>query len=238
MKNAIPLVVAVLFGLAAVFAVSNRLSKNERAAAAGTATTSVLVARTDVRAGDVLSDKNLRTRRIPRSAFREGQHMRAEDLNLVSGQRVRAALSEGDYLFAGDLARADEADAAAAEPGKWIVPVHFSDSTLSRAGLLAPGDEFALVARGAIHRTVRGTDESEPARDVSEDGMYVLFPRLRVHRVSHDGAFVCLEPEEAMKLQLAQLSLELYPMLRMRNDPRNADAAGIPPVRGSQIRAR
>ena len=40
-----------------------------------------------------------------------------------------------------------------------------------------------------------------------------------------------------MKLQLAQLSLELYPMLRMRNDPGNADAADLPQVRGSQIRA-
>ncbi|MBQ9726353.1 MAG: hypothetical protein IJV65_02480 [Kiritimatiellae bacterium] len=238
MKNAIPLVVAVLFGLAAVFAVSNRLSKTERAAASGTETTAVLVARTDVRAGEVLSDKNLRTRRIPRAAFREGQHMRAEDLNLVSGQRVRAALSDGDYLFAGDLARAEGTDAGAAEPGKWIVPVHFSDSTLLRAGLLAAGDEFALVARGAIHRTVRGTDESEPARDVSEDGMYVLFPCLRVHRTAPDGAFVCLPPEEAMRLQLAQLSLELYPMLRMRNDPRNADAAALPQIRGSQLRAR
>lgn len=204
---------AVLLGLAAVFAVSRFVARN-----VGEEVTkiSVLVANKNLSAGQELGEDDVGATEIPRSAYISHQHVRAENKNLVAGQKLVRDVARGGFVLLDDVISGFGGLSDEVTRGEWVVPVHFADSTLVEA--LQPGDEIAVVM---VAQDLKATGRrDEEGNDVASrvQTSRVLFPLVRVLRRSEDGILVSLDPKEAQRLLMAQLTSPLYPMLRRRGD--------------------
>lgn len=213
MKNTIPLVMAVLLGLAAVFAVGRMAA---RSSGEKDEKIPVLIANKNLSAGTEVGEDDFGVREIPRSAYIGHQHVRAENLNLVAGQRLVRNIDRGSFVLLDDVMAATGGLSQEVTRGEWAVPMHFADSTL--VAQLQPGDEIAVVMiaqdrRPTGKKDVEGNDETARVQTAR-----VLFPMVRVLRKTQDGILVSLEPQEAQRLLVAQLGSPLYPMLRRRGD--------------------
>ncbi|MBQ6248349.1 MAG: hypothetical protein IJK04_15870, partial [Kiritimatiellae bacterium] len=140
MKNTIPLVMAVILGLAAVFAVSRTIAKNSTA---NETRVSVIVAAGNLRSGGALARSDLASKRIPQSAYISHQHIRWDNMAMIEGQRIQRDIAKGGFILLGDVEGTDGGFASEFGNNQWVVPVHFSDTTLVK--LLEPNDEIAIV---------------------------------------------------------------------------------------------
>lgn len=213
MKNTIPLIMAVLLGLAAVFAVSRLMARN---GGQSVEMIPVLVANKNLAKDADVRDDDIAVRSIPRSAYIGHQHVRAENRNLVAGQKLARSIDRGGFILLNDVLAPAGGLADEVIQGEWGVPVHFADSTLVSS--LRVNDEIAIVMVVPDERpTGRHTEEGKDEM-VRVQTARVLFPMVRVLRKTQDGILVSLEPHEAQRLLLAQLNAPLYPMLRQRGD--------------------
>ena len=92
MKNFIPLVLAVLLGLAAVLAVGRLLKERNKAKEK---TTTVVVVARDVAAGDVLTADSVMKKEVPVSA-RPAQAISWSRSEVVVGQKAMRAITQTD----------------------------------------------------------------------------------------------------------------------------------------------
>jgi len=114
-----------------------------RAAAPPPAPTApVVVAATDLRPGDVLTDGDLRVVRLPRATVPDTAAARTDAL---LGEELAVDVPHGLPVVTAHLARSRFARSAPA--GTVAVPVHLADAAV--AALLRPGDRVDLVA-GAL----------------------------------------------------------------------------------------
>ena len=152
MKNMIPLIVAVVLGLAAVFAVSRALSKN------GTRQygkeVSVLVANGNLKRGSVMSSENFRRAVVP-SAYVPKQHILGDQDASILGQTLVRDIAAGDYILWNDFGRQSSVGESVGE-GEWAVPVSFENAR-QFAKQLKPGDEIAVVGMFEIQEEVKST---------------------------------------------------------------------------------
>ena len=100
MKNTIPLIIAVMLGLAAVFAVSRTISRNRGDEVQKVA---VIVATKNLSAGVEIGDDDLGAIEIPRSAYISHQHVPAENRNLVTGQKLQREIARGGFILFDDV---------------------------------------------------------------------------------------------------------------------------------------
>ena len=216
MKNTIPLVIAVMLGLAAVFAVSRTIARNRGDEIQKIA---VLVVNKNLSAGAEIGDDDLGAIEIPRSAYISHQHVPAENRNLVTGQKLQREIARGGFVLFDDVEFPTGGLSSEITTGEWGVPVHFADSTL--VAQLQVNDEIAIVmiAQDAVSTGKRDEEGNEQMTRVQTSR--VLFPMVRVLRKTQDGILVSLKPQEAQRLLMAQLNAPLYPMLRRRGDSTN-----------------
>lgn len=213
MKNTIPLILAVLLGLAAVFAVSRLVSRN---GAEEVGKINVLVANKNLSAGQEVGEGDFGVIDIPRSAYISHQHVRAENQNLVAGQKLVRDVARGGFILLDDVISGGGGISDEMTRGEWVVPVHFADSTLVAS--LRDADEISIVMVAQDLVASGKKDEEGNEIPVRVQTARVLFPMVRVLRKTQDGILVSLDPKEAQRLLMAQLSSPLYPMLRKRGD--------------------
>lgn len=249
MKNSIPLILSVLLGLAAVFAVS-RLS-SDKGDSANERMVAVTVAASDLTSLDELKEGSLTFVEMPESSAPRGALL-WERVAVAYGQRPQRNIDKGDYLMISDIrSRLTLADCA--REGEWMIPVTFADTAL--IPMLTPDDEIAILASytasgndlasslaGATNMTELAA-LAVAAEKASNKKTVVLLPCVKVlgiasgdgdFRRSSSGSgtstiFVSLPPQQASVVVAAQQFAELHPVLRRRNDPsaRNREAGGM-----------
>jgi Flp pilus assembly protein CpaB len=106
------------------------------------ATVSLLVAARDLPAGEVLTDDDLRSRRVPAGA------VPADVVRVPVGATLAAPLREGEAVT--DV-RVVGPGLVATDPGRVALPVRLSDA--GQAALLGPGDRVDVLATDPEQRT-------------------------------------------------------------------------------------
>lgn len=213
MKNTIPLVIAVMLGLAAVFAVSRTIARNR---GDEIQKISVLVANKNLSAGEEVRNDDISVMAIQREAYIPHQHVRAENSNWVAGQKLQRSVAKGGFIMIDDVVSQGRGLASEIADGEWCVPVHFADSSLIDS--VQPGDDIAIVMIVQDAMATGRTDDEGVAEYVKVQTARVLFPSISVLRKTQDGILVSLNPQEAQRLLMAQLNAPLYPMLRKSGD--------------------
>ena len=213
MKNTIPLIIAVILGLAAVFAVSRTIARNRGDEVQKIA---VLVANKNMSMGDEVRNDDISSIAIPREAYMPSQHVRAENSNWVVGQKLQRSVASGAFVLIDDVVSQGRGLSGEIADGEWCVPVHFADATLVET--LQPGDDIAIVMIAQDAMATGRHDEDGNDEYVKVQTARVLFPSVGVQRKTQDGILVSLTPEEAQRLLIAQLNAPLYPMLRKPDD--------------------
>lgn len=226
MKNTIPLIIAVVFGLAAVYGVSRlisyNLSEEEKKFDYYVAASKDITSKDGEIKDTWITKKRAEISSVPTKAIKWSQS------NRVLGQTVNRTISKGDYILANDISGVSIKLANAVASGEWAVPVTFADGKLVK--FLKPGDEIAIMAAGTTLNVKSRRNQSEKTEMVRQDTMSVLFPCVRVLDIGKgdalrraedapgDTIILSLSPKQAMTLVAAQRKMDLYPALRRPND--------------------
>lgn len=216
MKNTIPLVVAVILGLLAVFAVSRTLSKNGSSQYGKEIV--VLVANGNLKSGAILSAENFREREVPLQHAPK-QHILGDQSASIIGQVISRDIVSGDYIQWGDIGQASSLGESVGE-GEWAVAVTFANGSLVK--MLKPGDEIAVVGTFRVSEEVEtgSADQDKATKTVERDVTTVLFPQVRIMGMAGSGGvLLSLPPEQALTVIAAEEQAgSLYAVLRRPHD--------------------
>lgn len=226
MKNTIPLILAVVLGLAAVYGVSRLVASN--AAEEEKRFVMVVSAAKDITVKDgEIKESWITPRRVEISSL-PSKAIRWNQANKVLMQCVTHSIAKGDYILTSDISGVEVRLANAVGVGEWAVPVTFTDGKLVK--FLKPGDEIAIMGASKTVRVQTLRDQSAKAEVLTQDTMSVIFPCVRVLDIGKgdalrraddaggDTIMLALTPRQAMTLVAAQRKMELYPALRRTND--------------------
>ena len=216
MKNSIPLILAVVLGLAAVFAVGRVISSN---IAQQEETVDVVAAQRDIPAGEILAEGFYRPKKVPRSAL-PAQAIMWNKAQMLNGQKLLVNKSAGDYIYLSDFQTQGIGNVVG--EGEWAVAIQLPSRSI--ASMLKPGDEVAIIATFQVEEKQKNGDAGKTAR--TKDVTTVLFPRVRVLEIGggmfatdQSGTLVLqLPPQQAQTLIAASRVAQLYPALRRAND--------------------
>ncbi len=224
MKNFIPLVLAVLLGLAAVLAVARLLGARQVAAER---TVAVVAAARAISEGDVVDATYIMRKEIPEAAV-PAQAIYWSRASMVTGQQARRSIVQGDYILLPDVGLSTSMGHIVGE-GEWAVSLSVDQSGISR--MLQPGDEVAVIGTFNLATRVRTADLAAPEREVRQEATMVLFPRVRVLDTGFlqggaqarggNNIILALPPSQAQILIAAQRQGELTVALRRPNDESN-----------------
>lgn len=220
MKNFIPLVLAVLLGLAAVLAVGRLLAERNKAKEK---TQVVVAVARDIAAGDILTADSLMKKEIPVSA-RPAQAIFWSRMEQVVGQKAMRAIAQGDYVLLSDVGLTRSMGDIVGT-GEWAISVPLDD----KAGVIQPGDEVAVIGTFKIRSKVKSADQSVAVNEVTKEATMVLFPRVRVldvggqssARTGEDSSrqvILALPPQQAQVLVAAGRKASLTLALRRPGD--------------------
>ena len=126
MKNIIPLVVAVILGLVAVFAVSRTLAGKDDS---NEQKVDVVAASRMLDAGEALSEGFIYARSVAVSSLPK-QHVKWNNRNMILGQKLVHSVAKGDYVLLSDVGGVTLSKGNIIGDGEWGVPVSFADSAL------------------------------------------------------------------------------------------------------------
>ncbi len=219
MKNTIPLILAVLLGLAAVFAVSRIIATNS---ARTEETIQVVAATRDLGVGEVIAEGYFMPKEIPLSAI-PAQAIVWSKASMIIGQKLQQPVAKGNYIFMQDVGLSKGMSNIVGE-GEWAVAIQIADRAM--AGLLQSGDEVAIIGTFNLDTSQARQNDRTSGADKNEVTM-VLFPKVRVLEVPGGGRdgnqegviVVLLPPQHAQTLIAASRIAELTPVLRRPNDP-------------------
>ena len=227
MKNTIPLIIAIVLGGLAVFAVSRliRPSEGEKEDRYGW----VVSAAKEITPKDgPIKESWLMKRRVELSSI-PAKAIPWTQINRVIGQTSVRTIARNDYVLSSDVAGMEIRLSGALAEGEWAVPVTFSDPALVR--FLQPGDEAAILATSVTQEIVPKTDASEKPDVVESRSTSVIFPCVRILDIGKGDAIrrdedaggngtiiVALTPQQSAALIAAQRTMELYPALRRPSD--------------------
>ncbi len=226
MKNAIPMIVAVVLAAAAVFAVSRMIKPKGDV---GERNMVRVVCATDpIKVNAEITDAMLTMREVDVSMVPH-KAIPFDQKNRVIGQRVSRAIAKGDYIVLDDIAGQGRTLSELVGNGEWAVPVTFADASLVQ--FLEPGVEIAILGTFTTEKTIPKVDGTEQPDVVKEEATSVVFPCVRILDIGHgDGIrrdesgrhsgtiVVALKPQQATTLVAAQRTMDLYPALRRPDD--------------------
>ena len=218
MKNTIPLIVAVVLGLLAVFAVSRTIAKN--GSSQHGKEVSVLVANGNLKSGSVISPENCRSSRVP-LVYLPKQHVLEDQKSSVVGQVLTRSIAAGDYIQWDDLGQTSSLGESVGD-GEWAVPVTFKNTALVK--MLKSGDEIAVVGMFRISVEKESNDPNvDKKREVEEKTVtMVLYPQVRIMGMASNGTvLLSLPPQQALVAIAAQEQADLYAVLRRPHDEKS-----------------
>lgn len=227
MKNTIPLIVAVVLGGLAVFAVSRMIRPPEKDR--DDQYVLIVSAAKEITPKDgPIKESWLMKRRVELSSI-PSKAIPWTQINRVVGQTSVRTIARNDYVLSSDVAGMEIRLGDALSEGEWAVPVTFSDPALVR--FLQPGDEVAILATSITQEVVPKTDASEKPEVVEARTTSVIFPCVRILDIGKGDAIrrdedaggngtiiVALTPQQSATLIAAQRTMELYPALRRSGD--------------------
>ena len=220
MKNFIPLVLAVLLGLAAVLAVGRLLAERNKAKEK---TQMVVSVARDIAVGDILTADSIMKKEVPVSA-RPAQAIFWSRMEQVVGQKALRAIAQGDYVLLSDVGLTRSMGDIVGV-GEWAVTVPLNDAR----GIIQPGDEVAVIGTFKIKSKVKSADQSVATGEIMKEATMVLFPRVRVldvgamasSRSGEEGGgelVLALPPQQAQVLVAAARKAVLTIALRRPGD--------------------
>ena len=167
MKNFIPLILAVVLGLAVVFGINHVLAEKEKGA---TAMVSVVAAAQKIPVGGIVTSSVLVKRDIPRSAM-PAKSVLWSQRQLILKQKALKVITGGDYILWSDLGGSEGVSSLIGE-GEWAISVPFSDAAIG--SMLRPGDEIAII--GTFNETDNSSkmilDGSKNVNTKSNNGIF------------------------------------------------------------------
>ena len=220
MKNFIPLILAVLLGLAAVLAVGRLLQARKQAAEK---TTTVVAVARDVTAGEQISSDAIMEKKVPVSA-RPAQAIFWTRAEMVVGQKALRSIAQGDYVLLSDVGLSRSMADIVGE-GEWAVSLTVPAGGIAR--IVQPGDEVAVIGTFKIKSQVKTADLAAAPEEIAREATLVLFPRVRVLDVgtlstggdaSAGELILALPPQQAQVLIAAQAKARLTLALRRPGD--------------------
>lgn len=219
MKNFIPIILAVLLGLAAVLAVSRMIARNKLPPAEESW---VVAAQRDLKKGDAVKLDSLLKKVIPSSAQPADAILWSKRGDAV-GQVLQRDVITGDYIRLSDL-DLSQGMAGLVGAGEWAVTLNVGSSGIGRS--IQPGDEVAVIATFDREVVARTADTSQAPQKTTESVTLVLFPRVRVLANSAapgrgeggSEVILALPPQQAQVLIAAQRKAELTLALRRLGD--------------------
>lgn len=226
MKNIIPLIIAVVLGCAAVFAVMRMIKSGN--GDADRQYVDVVAAARDITSGeDEIKESWLMKRRVDASAVPAKAILWSQANRVVRQKSVRT-IAKGDYILTTDISGVEIRLSGVIAEGEWAVPVTFSDSALVK--FLQPGDEIAILGAYSVKEEKKKMDQSEKPDVIENQATSVIFPCVRIVDIGKgDGVrrdeegngtvIVAMPPQQIAALVAAQREMELYPALRRPNDP-------------------
>lgn len=230
MKNTVPLIVAVVLGLIAVFAVSRMIRPKDTDLERQYAW--VVSAAKEITPSDGEIKESWVVKRRVDVASLPAKAIPWREVNRVIGQRTIRMIARNDYILASDVSGSDIRLSQSVGEGEWAVPVTFSDPAL--IPFLQPGDEISILGTFMMRDVVKKTDQSEKPEVIERRATSVIFPCVRILDIGKGDAIrreegaggngtiiVSLTPQQAATLVAAQRTMELYPALR-RSDDTNA----------------
>ena len=212
MKNTIPLIVAVLLGLAAVFAVSKTMKHNEKPEEKRR---QVVIVTGDIAEGETVPESRVGLKWVPESAVPKNA-IDASNAAFTYNQKAKRAITKGDYLQYPDL-ELDQSKSRALGDGQWGVPVKFADTTLLK--MLQPGDDIAIVGSFTYKEAVKtGKNADAEREEVTKTVTAVVYPRVSILAVNGGAVLLSMPPQQAIALTAIQRKVALYPILRKKKD--------------------
>ena len=213
MKNVIPLVVAVILGLVAVFAVSRTMSGHHDE---NVEMVEVVSASRMLNEGEYVTEGFINPRMVAVSSLPK-QHIKWSNRNMIIGQQLIHPVAKGDYVLLSDVGGVTTSKGNIIGEGEWGVPVAFADITLVK--MLQPGDEIAIVGTYNLQERVKRGKDIDAATDVIQRQVTtVIFPRVRILELTANGVLLSLPPQQALALTAIQQQASLFPLLRKTND--------------------
>lgn len=209
---------AVLLGLAAVFAVNRSLAK---ASSTGEDFENVVFASVQIPKGKELSSSMFSVKKIPKKAYLKGRHIPASKIPLIETQKTIRDISKNSPILYDDLQNVSGSQADMAGYGEFVVAVKFQNSPL--LAHLKPLDVIAIAAlqNEQIKEETGNTEEGKKYRYRTEPRLSILFPYVKILDVSNGSVLVSEKPERALQLLSASQNLPLYPLLRRQDDLSN-----------------
>ncbi len=217
MKNFIPLILAAVLGMAAVFGVKHILAERETTE---TAMVEIVAAAQDVPLNSMLLENSLMRKSVPRNAL-PVKAIPWSQRNMLLKQKTLRVIPRGDYILWSDVGSSGGVSNLIGE-GEWAISVPFSDSAI--AASLRPGDEIAIIgtfsATPESEAVVVGDEKPEKAKRITA----TILPRVRIISIGGENGstiVLSLKPEQAQLLIDAQRVASLYPALRRPHDDTN-----------------
>lgn len=212
MKNIIPLITAVLLGLAAVFAVSRTLKQQDKPQEK---MRQVLIVTSSIAKGELILENKIAEKSIPESAAPKNC-IDAASRSYAANQRATRPISKGDYLLYMDI-ELDQSKSKTLGDGQWGVPVKFADGTLLK--MLRPGDDIAIIGTFSYQEQLpQGKNADSSVRSVTKSVTAVVYPRVSILEINGGTVLLSMPPRQAIALTAIQQKAALYPLLRKKND--------------------
>lgn len=207
-----PLIVAVLLGLAAVFAVNKTLKKQDKPVER---MRNVVIVTGEIVAGELVSESRIGTKYIPESAA-PLNCIDAANKAITYNQRAKRLIAKGDYLLYTDI-ELDQSKSRALGDGQWGVPVSFADQSMLK--MLQPGDDIAIIGTFTYDEVITESKDAnaEPVV-VKKNVTAVVYPRVSILEISNGGVLLSMPPQQAVALTAIQRKAKLYPILRKKKD--------------------
>lgn len=222
MKNTIPLVLAVLLGLAAVFAVNRTMKKATRS---NDARIAVVQASSDI-GKDKEWSGSIRMATIERGAYMPNRHILWDKRFLYDQFKAAHDIRAGAFILEDDIKDETKGQSSRMGQKEFMVGVKLQETPLTP--YLKQYDEIAIAAmQPEIETRETGSaEDGKKTRSQYVTKLSVIFPRVRILEVSRGSVLVSAEPKMALKLLCASQTLPLYPLLRNKDDSEN-DYPGV-----------
>ena len=222
MKNVIPVIVAVVLGLAGVFAVNRMVSKQTTKAEDKIP---ICAASRTLKVNETITEEYIYPKEVGVSSLPQ-QYIAYENRNLVIGQKALLPIAKNDYILLSNVGTSSSMSNVLGD-GEWGCPVRFSDTTL--LNVIQPGDEIAIVALYQYTEVVKKEkDVNAKAHEITRQVASVLYPQVRVLEKRGSTIIISMPPQQAIAITAIQQRAQLFPLLRKANDTKaqNRKAGG------------
>ncbi|MBR4665680.1 MAG: hypothetical protein IKO93_17585 [Lentisphaeria bacterium] len=223
MKNIIPVIVAVVLGLAGVFAVNRIVSKQS---VKPEEKIMICAASRTLKANETVSEEYIYPKAVSVSSLPQ-QYIAYDNRNMVIGQKTLFPIAKNDYILLSNVGTTSSMSNVLSD-GEWGCPVKFSDTTL--LNVIQPGDEIAIIALYQYRQIIkREKDVNAKAEEITRQVATVLYPQVRVLEKRGSSIIISMPPQQAIALTAIQQRAQLFPLLRKANDSKglNRKAGGI-----------